>query len=68
MAGIMVQTFAFCDSWAPLVGLAEDMATGVVDRFRSLPMAPLRGGRSAVRWRTSSSSVIALVGARHRSG
>ena len=42
MAGIMVQTFAF-GIMGSAVGLAEDMATGVVDRFRSLPMA-----RSAV--------------------
>ena len=42
MAGIMVQTFAFA-IMGTAVGLAEDMATGVVDRFRSLPMA-----RSAV--------------------
>ena len=42
MAGIMVQTFAFA-IMGTAVGLAEDIATGVVDRFRSLPMA-----RSAV--------------------
>ena len=38
MAGIFVQTMAF--SVAPAsVGLADDMHKGLVDRFRSLPMA-----------------------------
>jgi ABC-2 type transport system permease protein len=42
MAGIFVQTMAF--SVAPAsVGLADDMHKGLIDRFRSLPMA-----RSAV--------------------
>jgi ABC-type polysaccharide/polyol phosphate export permease len=42
MAGIFVQTVAF-GSVATGVGLAEDLQKGLVDRFRSLPMA-----RSAV--------------------
>lgn len=42
MAGIFVQTMAF--SVAPAsIGLADDMQKGLIDRFRSLPMA-----RSAV--------------------
>lgn len=40
--GIMVQTVAF-GSTATGVGLADDLSKGIVDRFRSLPMA-----RSAV--------------------
>jgi ABC-2 type transport system permease protein len=42
MGGIIVQTLAFA-IMGSAVGLADDMGTGVVDRFRSLPMA-----RSAV--------------------
>jgi ABC transporter DrrB family efflux protein len=42
MAGILVQTVIF-GSTQTGVGLAEDMSRGMVDRFRSLPMA-----RSAV--------------------
>ncbi|WP_344165739.1 ABC transporter permease [Nocardiopsis rhodophaea] len=39
MAGILVQTVAF-GAVNSGVGLAEDMKRGLVDRFRSLPMAP----------------------------
>ena len=42
MAGIFVQTMAFAVAPAS-VGLADDMQKGLIDRFRSLPMA-----RSAV--------------------
>ncbi|MBU6147991.1 MAG: ABC transporter permease [Actinomycetales bacterium] len=42
VAGIFVQTIAFAGA-ATSVGLSEDMSKGLVDRFRSLPMA-----RSAV--------------------
>jgi ABC-2 type transport system permease protein len=42
MGGIIVQTLAFA-IMGTAVGLADDMGKGVVDRFRSLPMA-----RSAV--------------------
>ncbi|HVQ19114.1 MAG TPA: ABC transporter permease, partial [Actinomycetes bacterium] len=42
MAGIFVQTIAF-NGAATAVGVADDMHKGLVDRFRSLPMA-----RSAV--------------------
>ncbi|MEZ5381753.1 MAG: ABC transporter permease [Microthrixaceae bacterium] len=38
MPGIFVQTVVF-GSTSTGVGLAEDLATGVVDRFRSLPMS-----------------------------
>lgn len=40
--GILVQTAAF-GSFGTAIGLAEDLAAGVIDRFRSLPMT-----RSAV--------------------
>ena len=50
--GIMVQTVAF-GSTATGVGLADDLGKGIIDRFRSLPMA-----RSAVlAGRTMSDSV-----------
>src|SRR3954451_18977445 len=42
IAGVFVQTVAF-STGATAVGLAEDMQKGLIDRFRSLPMA-----RSAV--------------------
>src|SRR5947209_16025255 len=42
MAGIFVQTVAF-GAMTTGVGLAEDLTRGLIDRFRSLPMA-----RSAV--------------------
>ena len=42
MAGIFVQTLAF-GAVGTAVGLADDMSTGLIERFRSLPMA-----RSAV--------------------
>jgi len=38
MAGIFVQTIAF-NSASTTVGMAEDLKQGVIDRFRSLPMA-----------------------------
>ena len=42
MPGIIVQTIAF-GGFVTAIGLAEDMSKGLIDRFRSLPMA-----RSAV--------------------
>jgi ABC transporter DrrB family efflux protein len=39
MAGIFVQTVAF-GSVATGIGLAADLQQGLIDRFRSLPMAP----------------------------
>lgn len=61
MAGIFVQTVAF-GAVSSGVGLAEDMQRGLIDRFRSLPMAPsaVLGGRilaDVVR-----NSLIILVG------
>jgi ABC-2 type transport system permease protein len=56
MAGIFVQTVIFGATWTGL-GLAEDMQKGIIDRFRSLPMA-----RSAVLvGRTTSDVVINLI-------
>jgi ABC-2 type transport system permease protein len=39
MPGIFVQTVVF-GATSTAVGLAEDMQKGIIDRFRSLPMAP----------------------------
>jgi ABC-2 type transport system permease protein/oleandomycin transport system permease protein len=52
LPGIMVQTVSF-GATATAIGLATDMGTGIIDRFRSLPMA-----RSAVlSGRTSADAV-----------
>jgi ABC transporter DrrB family efflux protein len=47
MPGIFVQTVVF-GAVSTGIGLAEDMQTGIVDRFRSLPMARMAvlGGRT----------------------
>jgi ABC-2 type transport system permease protein len=56
IAGIFVQTAVFGATWTGL-GLAEDIQKGIIDRFRSLPMA-----RSAVLiGRTTSDVVINLI-------
>jgi ABC-2 type transport system permease protein len=39
LPGVFVQTIAFAGA-ATSVGLSTDMSKGIVDRFRSLPMAP----------------------------
>jgi hypothetical protein len=48
MPGIFVQTAAFAGI-TTAVGLATDLKTGIVDRLRSLPMAPwvVLAGRSS---------------------
>ncbi len=56
MAGIFVQTTAFA-STATGVGLAEDLSKGIVDRFRSLPMA-----RSAVLAGRTLGDLVRMVG------
>ncbi|MFN7150270.1 MAG: ABC transporter permease [Microthrixaceae bacterium] len=58
--GIMVQTLTFGSS-ATSVGLADDLQKGIVDRFRSLPIArsAVLGGRIAAD--TVRLTVVALV-------
>ena len=56
MAGIFVQTLAF-GVMGTAVGMAEDITKGVVDRFRSLPMA-----RSAVLSGRTSADVVYNAG------
>jgi ABC-2 type transport system permease protein len=55
LAGIFVQTVAF-STGATAVGMAEDMQKGLIDRFRSLPMA-----RSAVLVGRTLSDVVRNV-------
>ncbi len=55
MAGIFAQIAAFSSS-ATTVGVAEDMTKGLVDRFRSLPIA-----RSAVLAGRTGSDVVKLI-------
>ena len=56
MPGIIVQTMSF-GGFVTAVGLAEDLKKGLIDRFRSLPMA-----RSAVlAGRTTSDIVLNLL-------
>jgi ABC transporter DrrB family efflux protein len=52
MPGIFVQTLAFA-SITTAIGMADDMTKGLIDRFRSLPMA-----RSAVLSGRTSSDVV----------
>jgi ABC transporter DrrB family efflux protein len=58
--GIMVQTIVFGSS-ATSVGLADDLSKGIVDRFRSLPIArsAVLGGRIAAD--TCRLTVVAVV-------
>jgi ABC-2 type transport system permease protein len=55
MPGIFVQTAAF-GSMGTAIGLADDLSKGMIDRFRSLPMA-----RSAVLAGRVASSTINMV-------
>lgn len=61
--GIMVQTIVFGSS-ATSVGLADDLQKGIIDRFRSLPIArsAVLGGRiSADTVRLSAVAVVLIV-------
>jgi ABC transporter DrrB family efflux protein len=56
MPGIFAQTIAFASA-TTAIGMADDMAKGIIDRFRSLPMA-----RSAVLLGRTISDVIYNAG------
>jgi ABC transporter DrrB family efflux protein len=56
MPGIFAQTIAFASA-TTAIGIADDMAKGIIDRFRSLPMA-----RSAVLTGRSFADVIYNLG------
>ena len=55
LAGVFVQTVAFASA-STAVGLAEDMQRGLIDRFKSLPMA-----RSAVLLGRTSADLVRNV-------
>ena len=65
MAGVFAQTVIFGSTFTG-AGLAEDMTKGIIDRFRSLPMArsALLVGRTAsdVVYNSTSILVMALTG------
>ena len=56
IAGIFAQTVIFGATFTG-PGLAEDLQKGIIDRFRSLPMAPsaVLVGRTPPTWSTTSS-------------
>jgi ABC-2 type transport system permease protein len=56
IAGIFAQTVIFGSTWTGL-GLAEDIQKGIIDRFRSLPMAP----SAVLVGRTSSDIIINVI-------
>ena len=62
MGGIIVQTLAFA-IMGTAVGIADDMRTGVVDRFRSLPMArsAVLAGRALADMLANLSALAVLV-------
>ena len=47
MPGIFVQTIAFASA-TTAIGIADDMGKGLIDRFRSLPMARSADRKSVV--------------------
>ena len=56
IAGIFTQTVIFGATWTGL-GLVEDIQKGIIDRFRSLPMAP----SAVLIGRTTSDIIINLI-------
>lgn len=60
--GIIIQTVVF-DSPATAVGIAEDMSKGIIDRFRSLPMAPaaVLAGRTIADLVRNAFAVVLMV-------
>jgi ABC-2 type transport system permease protein/oleandomycin transport system permease protein len=61
--GIIVQNIAF-GGFVTALGLAEDMNKGLIDRFRSLPMArsAVLAGRTLADVVTNAVSIVVLVG------
>ena len=62
MPGIIVQNIAF-GGFVTALGLAEDLNRGLIDRFRSLPMAraAVLAGRTVADIATNTLSVVVLV-------
>jgi ABC transporter DrrB family efflux protein len=63
LPGIIVQNIAF-GGFVTAVGLNEDLSKGLIDRFRSLPMArpAVLAGRTLADVATNALSVVILVG------
>src|SRR3954465_2713878 len=62
LPGIMVQNIAF-GGFVTALGLNEDLSKGLIDRFRSLPMArpAVLAGRTLADVATNTLSVVVLV-------
>src|SRR3954447_25318823 len=62
LPGIMVQNIAFC-GFVTALGLNEDLNKGLIDRFRSLPMArpAVLAGRTLSDVATNSLSIVVLL-------
>jgi ABC transporter DrrB family efflux protein len=63
MPGIIVQTMSF-GGFVTALGLSEDLRKGLIDRFRSLPMArsAVLGGRTLADVATNSLSLTIMIG------
>ena len=62
MPGIIVQTMSF-GGFVTAIGLSDDLRKGLIDRFRSLPMArsAVLGGRTLADVATNSVSLVVMV-------
>jgi ABC transporter DrrB family efflux protein len=63
MPGIIVQTMSF-GGFVTALGLSDDLRKGLIDRFRSLPMAPsaVLAGRTAADVVTNVVSLTVMIG------
>src|SRR5215204_770291 len=63
MPGIIVQTMSF-GGFVTAIGLSDDLRKGLIDRFRSLPMArsAVLGGRTLADVATNTVSLVVMVG------
>jgi ABC transporter DrrB family efflux protein len=63
MPGIIVQTMSF-GGFVTAIGLSDDLSKGLVDRFRSLPMArsAVLAGRTLADVATNTVSLVVMVG------
>jgi ABC-2 type transport system permease protein/oleandomycin transport system permease protein len=63
MPGIIVQTMSF-GGFVTAIGLSDDLTKGLVDRFRSLPMArsAVLAGRTLADVATNAVSLVVMIG------
>jgi ABC transporter DrrB family efflux protein len=63
MPGIVIQTMSF-GGFVTAIGLSDDLRKGLIDRFRSLPMArsAVLGGRTLADVATNAISIAVMVG------